>query len=101
MTDLTQLEKRALSGLAYGERLRPERDWLVLLALAAVLFLISIAANVFIYSEVTDESAVSSSGAAGGVNTNAIDAAEQLFAKRAAEKARYESQYEFVDPSGK
>ncbi|HVW71541.1 MAG TPA: hypothetical protein VHB93_00090 [Candidatus Paceibacterota bacterium] len=100
MTSITDIEKRTLSTFSYGERLNPLRDWLLLLVIAAVLFLASIATNVLIYEGVKSGVAQSSlTSAVPEVDASAITNVEAVFTQRATEMQNYEKVYQFVDPS--
>jgi hypothetical protein len=96
--DAAAIEKR----VAYGDRLRPYRDWFILLGAGALLFLASFALNVWFFLRIA--SGESLGGNAPQAPSTAFNAAplqsvDALFTDRAAEAAKYQSQYPFVDPS--
>jgi len=100
MTSLQDLEKEIIARAEYGETIRPVRDWLVLLGCAAVLVAASVVWNVWVYLDaVNGETSGAQNVSAPAPDTGAIDAAQDVFAARAAEEAKYESTYRFVDPS--
>jgi len=99
MTNLSDIEKRALSTFSYGERLNPARDWFMLLVVAAILLLASAAMNVLIYEGVKDVASSSAPAAVSGVDASAINTVESVFKARDAQMQNYEKVYEFVDPS--
>jgi hypothetical protein len=100
MTSLTDLEQKVLSHVEYGEDLRPVRDWLTLLAVTAILFVISVLWNGWLYVRISSgEGLGNSSAPSTTVDTNALDAAQAVFDKRATEAANYRGAYHFVDPS--
>ena len=98
---LPKLNLKSLAFLSYGPQVRPARDWLVLISIALVLFLASAGWNAWLFYRViggeTLEAAAPSSSSA--FTTDSITKAEALFDERAAEAARYRSEYKFIDPS--
>lgn len=81
----------------YGDRLRPGRDWLVLLSLFLIALAISLAYNLWTFSRITKGQKIGDAA----VTTPAqikLDQVKTLFEARAAERARYGSD-RFVDPS--
>lgn len=99
MTTLKQIEEKAMHAVRYGDELRPQRDWFVLLALAALILLTSIAAATWTFMRVTEGKPVGVDANAGQSSGSAIEKAKALFEERRAEEARYRSEYQFVDPS--
>lgn len=82
----------------YGDRLRPGRDWLVLLVFFIIALAISVAYNLWTFSQVTNGQKIGNAP----VTTPAqikLDQVQNLFDARAAERAHYKSDYRFVDPS--
>ena len=85
----------------YSGQLRPERDWLVLLSVAFVVLLVSIAWNVWFFIGVTNNENVAPvittphtvSSAAAVTNV------QNIFKARATEQNNYQRTYHFVDPS--
>jgi hypothetical protein len=98
MTSLTNLEQKAVARMSYGERVRPTRDWLTLLSIAALLFIASAAWNVWLYYRVL-EGPASGNASAPTLDTAAVTNAKKALDARAAEEAKYEHGYSFVDPS--
>ncbi len=83
---------------SYGPRVRPTRDWLVLLSGFAILLLASVLWNVVQYAHVVKGEKIGNAEvqAPGQIQ---LDAVQALFAARAAERAKYQGTYRFVDPS--
>lgn len=100
-----QLSKlSSLSGLfkrfAYGERLKPYRDWFVLLACMFLLLVASVAWNVLVFFSAVDGEVIGTTEPQKEVfDEAAIERVEETFAGRAEEEARYRASYQFVDPS--
>ena len=82
----------------YGLRLRPVRDWLVLLAFCLLLLLVSVGWNLWLFSEVTQGKQIGTATSTPAVEIK-LDQVQTLFGERAQERARYENEYRFVDPS--
>lgn len=97
LNSLTSITKR----FSYGDRLRPYRDWYLLLAVVFVLALLSVAWNVVIFFRAVDGEIIGT----GEVrekevfDEEAVDRVEAAFTARAEEEARYRGTYQFVDPS--
>ncbi len=85
--------------LSYGSRLRPYRDWFVLLSIFFICLLCSLAWNIWLFSKVTNGQAIGNATSTPPVQTTNLDSVKALFNARAAERANYQSQYRFVDPS--
>jgi hypothetical protein len=85
--------------LRYGDALRPERDWLVLLAVGLVLVVASLGWHLLTFRKVV-EGEVLEPGAANMIPKAArVETVTAHFDARALEAARYMSEYRFVDPS--
>lgn len=85
--------------VGYGSRLKPQRDWFILLSLFIVLLLASLLWNLWLFSKVTNGQAIgaaTSTPAAPSVN---LDTVKNVFETRAAERAGFQGSYHFVDPS--
>jgi len=83
-----------------SDRPRPTRDWMLLLSLAALILVASAGWNVWTFVRVTsgDVGAVEEA-AVDGPDLTALERVRAAFQERAAEEARYRSDYRFVDPS--
>jgi hypothetical protein len=82
----------------YGERLNPARDWLVLVSISAVLLLMSLAWNAWLFNRVTNGAAIGTATSTPTLNPAAIDSVNELFQKRATIETEYKNAH-FVDPS--
>ena len=100
MKSFSDIEKEVIAHAEYGEDIRPVRDWLILLCGVAVLLIASVLWNVWAYTRVVNGEMIGSATApAPIVDTNAIDAVQNVFQSRAAEEVNYKGAYHFVDPS--
>lgn len=86
------------SKLKYGQRIRPVRDWLVLLAAFGTFLLCSLGWNLWEFSQATQGNKIGSESVQAPVQIK-LDQVKSLFQERAAEQTRYIQQYTFVDPS--
>ncbi len=82
----------------YGSRLRPVRDWMVLLVLFSVFLLASLVWNLWLFSQTTKGYKIGSVTPTPAVQIE-LEQVKTLFAKRAAEQTKYIQEYRFVDPS--
>ncbi len=86
--------------IGYGDRIRPVRDWFVLLAAALILLIASVAWNAWLFYRVTNgEGFTVEAPAASTPALNALPKAREVLEIRASEETRYRSFYEFVDPA--
>jgi len=90
---------RSVTTLHYGERIRPVRDWLVILGVSAVLLVVSVVWNTLIFIDVVQGDVIGSAEPREDVPNGSIETIRELFESRAAEETRYENEYRFVDPS--
>jgi hypothetical protein len=94
---ISSLLKRSL-----GARRDPLRDWLTLLACAAIVLIGIVAWNVWAFDTVVQGGVIGSSGAnpPQAVSGSALDNARTIIANRAAEEAKYRTGiYRYADPS--
>lgn len=87
-----------LSFLRYGNRLRPARDWLVMLGFATLIFIASVAANVYFFMQVSGGE-ILGGGSVSKLEAPPLEEAHALFTSRVEESVRYRSEYSFIDPS--
>jgi len=97
---------RALSSLTvyarkirYGDRLRPQRDWYLIVVVATVLLIVSAGWSYWVFHETSLAESNAKNSADASINTSVIDTVRTVFDKRAAERAHYQTDYRFVDPS--
>lgn len=88
-----------LKRINYGPRLRPSRDWLVILAIAFTLLLCSVVWNLWTFARVTGGETIGTQSPPPATADLPVDSVNRIFERRAAEEARYRSEYRFVDPS--
>ncbi len=82
----------------YGTQLRPDRDWLVLLSVAAALIALSITWNFWLLAQVEHGQALRPSASVPSVNTAPIESVRAVFDARKQQEMRYRQEYKFVDP---
>lgn len=86
--------------VAYGERIRPTRDWFVLLSIASLLVVVSVVWNVFLLVRIERGEAIDgSTPTPTAFDNKPIEAVKQVFLERAEEERRFRQEYRFVDPS--
>lgn len=89
-----------LSHIRYGKRIRAHRDWLILLAVVAMLLLAASVWSAFLFFEEPKPAALPETGSGlPSVSEESLGKVEALFEARDAERARYQSEYRFVDPA--
>jgi hypothetical protein len=87
-----------LKRLKYGPRLRPVRDWLVLLSLFTILLFVSVGWNLWLFSQVTSGNQIGTATSTPAIEIQ-LGQVKGLFEERAVERTRYTTEYRFVDPS--
>ena len=100
LSHLTGLVGKYLKFLQYGNRLRPVRDWLVILSVASLLLITMAGWSYELFRETSK--AGTADGAAGmraPIRKASLELVNLVFQKRAAERGHYLSDYQFVDPS--
>ncbi len=79
---------------------RPARDWFLIVAGAALLLVLSIAWNAFLFIRLTHGEALDADTTATEPDSGAsVNEIRNVFEHRGTEETRYRSQYQFVDPS--
>jgi hypothetical protein len=89
-----------LKRFTYGKRVRPARDWLVLIMIALITLGGFVVAGAWVYLE----GARARDGQVfpflvPNLSDDALERSEALFERRALEAERYRSEYQFVDPA--
>jgi len=84
--------------LRYGASLRPMRDWFVLLAFFVLFLLISLAWNLWLFSQVTQGQQIGTATSTPDTQIP-LESVTTLFDARAQERTHYQHDYRFVDPS--
>lgn len=78
----------------------PFRDWFFITSIGAVLVLISLAVNTTLFlSTVEEEKTFVPEKTQELTDEEALNATEQAFIERTLERERFETDYQFVDPS--
>jgi len=85
----------------YGDRVRPTRDWFVLITIAFVLLLVSVGWNIWIFVELANGQSLGPVPVARHtpIPTISVTSVQEVFKERAAEETNYQNNYHFVDPS--
>jgi len=86
----------------FRKRLTPERDWLIMITVAALLLAVSIGSNLWFFEQVSQGGVLGTAPQKTNpvFSQNALDAIEKVFVTRDAEKQKYLlGTYHFVDPS--
>ncbi|MDB4991770.1 MAG: hypothetical protein JWL75_15 [Parcubacteria group bacterium] len=84
--------------LHYGDRLRPARDWYVLLVIFGIALGLSVGWNLWQFSQITKGQTIGVPAPAAPAQIQ-LDQVKTLFEQRATEQGRYTHDYRFVDPS--
>lgn len=84
----------------YGVQLHPVRDWFFILGIGTALLVASVLSNLWYFAKVTGGESIGTDTAAPAVRGVNLAPVNDLFERRAAERARYLGEYRFVDPSG-
>lgn len=96
-----ELLVRTLHTLRYGGRLNPSRDWLMLLALFAVLFVGSVAWNITFLLQTLSKDITSYSQTTTSItDADAVETAKQLLEERSRSRDTVKSEPSVVDPLG-
>lgn len=98
MKSISNLIRSITRALSYGSRLRPTRDWLVLLSLFTLLLIASVGWNLIQFTRVAQGEKIGNVEATAPAQIQ-VGTVQDLFKKRAEERVRFQSQYRFVDPS--
>lgn len=88
-----------LQRFSYGDRMRPSRDWLFLLAASVILVLASVAWNAWLFMSVQQGDVIGSAEAIESFDAKPVETAREVFRARATEEGKYRGEYRFVDPS--
>lgn len=96
---LTRALTHALSALRYGDRIRPTRDWFILLGLFFVALVAGTVWSVLFFLNVVSEEPTAQTAVSEVNDKTPLEQVRALFMTRDEEAARYRSEYRFVDPS--
>ncbi len=89
-----------LKRFSYGARLRPERDWLLLLLVAVLLVVLSVAWNFWLFRSIEQGASLGESGTGrAGLDERSVEPVREVFQSREVEQGRFRNEYRFVDPS--
>lgn len=88
-----------LNKVSYGDHLRPQRDWIVIISVAGILLIGSAGWSYWLFERISWTESSLTMGARGNLNTSVLDQVRSIFDQRAAERAHYLNDYRFVDPS--
>ena len=96
---LPSLNLSLLSRFSYGKRIFASRDWLILIAAAALLLLGSATWNAWTFFKVLEGKPLGEPVLAPSLSPESVTGAKELIEERAKEEARYRSDYTLIDPS--
>ena len=82
-----------------GSGPEPARDWLIIVTTALVLLLLSAGWSYWSSLSPNNTGTPEVKQSTDILKTNSIDAVKAIFDKRTAERARYQNEYHFIDPS--
>ncbi len=90
-----------LQNIHYGNRLRPVRDWLILVSVATVVLIVGVVWNIIEFkSSVSEQSSVINTNMRNVVNMATVEKVQKTFVNRDKMRNRYENGfYYFEDPS--
>ena len=91
-----------LRRLRIGSNPSPVRDWLIMLAIAAMSFIGIVVWNIWAFDTVAGGGSIGSPSvtAPPAFSRSSIDAIHAVFANRAVEEAKYRTgEYQYADPS--
>jgi hypothetical protein len=90
-----------LRSFRYGGPLNPERDWFVLLGIALLVLLASIAWNVWFFISLAHGESATPAITTPHTTSSAssVTNIQEIFQARATEQNNYQQTYHFVDPS--
>lgn len=91
--------KKLVTGLRYGERTHPARDWFLLVGLLAVALVAIVAWSVLFFLSAVEREVAAARPEAAAVDAQALEEVRALFERRANETERFRSEYQFIDPS--
>jgi hypothetical protein len=97
----TSLDIRALlKRFSYGSRLRPARDWFLVLLCATLLIAVSVGWNLWLLQKVEQGGVIGEVGRQRpGLDERSIEPVRAVFKSREEERRRFRQEYRFVDPS--
>ena len=101
MKNLTEFLGSFKKYFVYGARIRPTRDWFVMLLVTLVLLVVSVGWNVFMFTQFENGKSTTQTTPLAqeqGVG-DAVAQVQALFQQRATEEGNYQRTYHFVDPS--
>lgn len=89
-----------LKRFSYGTRVRPARDWFLVLSAGLVLVVLSVGWNVWLLQSV-EQGVVTGDARTQrtGLDERSIEPVRRVFESRELEQGRYREEYRFVDPS--
>ena len=99
LSQLTAFIHKYLRVFRYGDRVKPTRDWFIIISLAGVLLLGSAGWSYWLFEQTSNSKDAQLQRPTPSVNTASVETVRTIFDARATERAHYLSDYHFVDPS--
>lgn len=91
---------RYLKKISYGDRLRPFRDWVVIVVVTLLLIAAVASWSYFLFVRISNGEMLGATPNATSEEANtSLETVQSTFAERATERAHYRADYRFVDPS--
>ena len=86
---------------AYGDQIKPVRDWFLVLAISCCVLLLSVAWNIFLFHQLESAKSpmVQAEAKAQQGLGDSVTQIQSIFQDRATEEGNYQKVYHFVDPS--
>lgn len=99
LSKLTAALSKYLRIFRYGDRVKPLRDWLILVSIAGVLLVGSAGWSFWLFDQISNPKEKTLTPPTTSTSTASLETVRTIFEKRTAERAHYISDYHFVDPS--
>jgi len=99
MKNLLESIKNSGKMFSYGERMRPFRDWFILIAIFGAFCTASMVWNLWLFAKITAGETIGVATTTPVQQAPAFDVVEGLFVERGEERTRYIETYLPQDPS--
>jgi hypothetical protein len=99
LSKLTALIQKYLRVFQYGDRVKPVRDWFLMVSIAGILLLGSAGWSYWLFEQTSNAKDAQLKLPPSSMKTASVETVRTIFDARAALRAHYLSDYHFVDPS--